>query len=237
VCIAAARARAHHSPRHMETDATSSDQGPKKRKRPAQPAESTETPSPTPAPAPAPTPVPPPPRVHASVPAPAPSPPQATAPTPPPAPELGPSVAAAAAFVVGAATRWTSLSRRGSQLEGTPLAWVGYDPFPNAPLQIKRFHRAIRCTWLHQVVLAVALAFAIELVWANGSVVVLVFLAGVFLETLTPVTESVLPKCERRYYGLTRAIVVVGLLLCAAVLLAEPCGGSYGADRPATILA
>lgn len=148
---------------------------------------------------------------------------------------LGPSIVAAAAFAIGATTRWSSLSRRGSQLQGTPLAWVGYDPFPNAPLQIKRFHRAIR--WLHQVVLAIALAFAIELVWANGSVVVLVFLAGVFLETLTPAAESKLPECERRYYGLTRAIVVAGLLLCAAVLLAEPCGGSYGADRPATILA
>jgi hypothetical protein len=148
---------------------------------------------------------------------------------------LGPSIVAAVAFAIGATTRWISVSRRGSQLDVTSLTWVGYDPFPNTPLRIKRFHRAIR--WLHQVVLAVALAFAIELVWANGSVVVLIFLAGVFLETLTPAAGTALPKCESRYYRLTRAIVVTGLLLCAAVLLAEPCGSSYGADRPATILA
>ena len=106
--------------------------------------------------------------------------------------------------------------------------WTGYD----------RAHRVTR--FLHQFLLGVAVAAATELVWPTtgsfvvqgvwpaGSVVVAIFLVGVLLETLTPAVSWA--------YWVSRALIVSGLLLCAAVLLAEPCGSAYGKDRPATVL-
>lgn len=146
---------------------------------------------------------------------------------------VGPSVLAAAVFGIGAFYRWINAAVFISMEGRSAWIWVGYDPHPNEP-ELSVPHRLAR--GIHQILLAVSLAFAMELVGAGWSVAILVFLVGVFLEMFVPVAEKAAPACESLYYAFTRAIVAFGLLLCAAVLIAEPCGASYGADRPASIL-
>lgn len=148
--------------------------------------------------------------------------------------------AAAAVFVVGMFARCChkyALLVEGDSSDAvgaspgavTSWRWVGYDPFENQKDSSQsRWHRYTRL--VHQVLLAVSLAIALELVHQDYGLLMLVFGAGVVLECFSD-TQG------REYlYWVSRVAVIGGLAVAAAFLLAEPCLGAYGADRPATVL-
>jgi hypothetical protein len=108
----------------------------------------------------------------------------------------------------------------------TGWTWVGYDAASN---ETKKVPVQALARLLHQGFLAGALAAAVGLVWTTASVAAIPILVGAVLEVFSSHHGR-----GKLAYGLSRVLIIAGLLLCGAALSMEPCGSSYGADRPAS---